>query len=1060
MAQQRVAAHSNYGPPPQLAVAGQLQSQAANSQYPHYQDHLRAQRALNGQHKMLQQQIPSVSGSLFREAPIPPTVQPIATANEAITRNGASATAPPPSSSNLSTMTPDQRLQFLTARQQQHWQQSQLVDQQQFRLQQEQRMEEYGRMYFQDIKQLLPDDKQQSAEQQPLRFQQNGQSNKAAAGTSTAPTAPTVPTVPSAPSASTASAAAPTTRLPSMYNTGSLRVARSARTASTTSGDGTAATANGLGAVRNAPQRLSITVPQGNAMTIRPMTPITFGSMTPTALSVPVMVTPTAAALGDLAFRSIPTMSPPPASSPPAPLALSWEKIPALQHRAVTAGAPTAQLVPFGAVPIGTVPANRVSANRVPAVSTNGVPTNAFSLNAAALNLQSAQSVAAQTLPSAAAAAAVFVPATQTVNAAPTQRPLIDRIRRNQTQRPLVTEEVTEGGHLPQRDFLTVSYPQFGDPSSIFRVVSFNVMPKNAVLRDRQCSQKSALSGFGTRPHYHSWQRRGPLLLREIERVRPDVVSLQGCDRFDYFQQHLSPKGFVGVFERAERPSMAKGLFLGDGVAIFWRTDRFKLSGRRRVVLGDERFVSSIAVMARLKRHFPFLKAGDTESLSDPLNIAHEAAVQWVDERGALQRRWMVLSTKWLYLFREEQQYHRPLCCLDLDGFRRINESSADLNDHSFRIVPLRNNADCGEHVFWTNDPSATAQWIEAIKSAQIGTEIDVWSGQLTVGHSLDAERLRIAQCQQLLRHIASATATPLLEAANIGPVGRAAATPPDDDRKEEGGDGRDLSEQFRKLMMRRIANKHDDDEKSGGGTAKSALPDDGQELSRPLVLCIDTASNALGDALNEVPPLCYAFLTAGSRTTAQHPLYQHSLSKLRAEWPREHRWFLQSAYALGFGEEPEITAFSRFWPLGDDSNDDFRCSIEMPRCSDLLLFSPQHFRVLALLENVKKEWVYGKWNRSLPNADYPSDHTLIAADLEMVWKNRGKAFKERLEREQAEHRRKTAEFEAAAQRAKQRHNGSFLLPPPSARYFSGAPTGALPQHQALPLQQGMQGMY
>lgn len=92
------------------------------------------------------------------------------------------------------------------------------------------------------------------------------------------------------------------------------------------------------------------------------------------------------------------------------------------------------------------------------------------------------------------------------------------------------------------------------------------------------------------------------------------------------------------------------------------------------------------------------------------------------------------------------------------------------------------------------------------------------------------------------------------------------------------------------------------------------------------------------------------------------------------------------------------MTAFNRFWPdTGDDADHrkrskksmDFENSVEMVRCSDLILFSPQHFRVLKIQENMTKEWVYSRWNKSLPNADYPSDHTMVGVEFELAWKNK-----------------------------------------------------------------------
>ena len=581
--------------------------------------------------------------------------------------------------------------------------------------------------------------------------------------------------------------------------------------------------------------------------------------------------------------------------------------------------------------------------------------------------------------------------------------------------------------------------------------------------------------------------------MEEIKRSCPDVVCLQGVDQFDYFQEKLSPSGFIGIHERTEQPSLLKNVYFGDGLAVFWRTERFKLVGRKRVVLGDDRYVSNIALVARLKRHDPFLKADNMEYLQNPINVEHEGMVQVdaaiVDPQStesALQSVWMVLSNHFVYLFRHRQQYHCPLRHFDLDHFCAIKETSDDLNDHSFAVIPKGKTPDGGGGGggairFHTNDPSATTKWIQLLKEAQVGTEIDVWTSQLIHGYSENTEFRRIKQCQELQEHIARVSATDKLPQRFIGYRHRAS----DGDVRGRKGDGtssgggggggaavatKDLSEMFRKMMMNRISKEqagsvpvgggpveptpikamvidpnvhHDDDRKDpeeetpcGGGDGdgdkvetkkkpSSSSCRSGLELSaqsesggdwltggkwsvptklwRPVVLCIDTESNAWGDAMHEIPPLCYTYLTKKSRTTTQNPLYQHSLQRL-AEDPahslQRHSWFLQSAYALGFGEEPELTSFSRFWPAVEveekRSGNTFADSVEVIRCSDLVLFSPQHFRVLKLQENVSKEWVYSKRVRTLPNADYPSDHTLIGVDFELAFKNKVKSAIER----------------------------------------------------------------
>merc|ERR1712087_915294 len=172
-------------------------------------------------------------------------------------------------------------------------------------------------------------------------------------------------------------------------------------------------------------------------------------------------------------------------------------------------------------------------------------------------------------------------------------------------------------------------------------------------------------------------------------------------------------------------------------------------------------------------------------------------------------------------------------------------------------------------------------------------------------------------------------------------------------------------------------------------------------KLHRPLILCVDSESNAWGDAKFRIPPLCYTYLTMRSRNTMKNELYAHSTNQLMADPTmsmERHQWILQSAYALGFNAEPEVTAFNRYWPheITEDNNVknnifaqrkklDFSQSIEICKCSDFILFSPRNFRVLQLLEPLKKDWIYSKWNKTLPNVDYPSDHIMIGVQFELA---------------------------------------------------------------------------
>ena len=103
--------------------------------------------------------------------------------------------------------------------------------------------------------------------------------------------------------------------------------------------------------------------------------------------------------------------------------------------------------------------------------------------------------------------------------------------------------------------------------------------------------RNDGLQGYRTHTNYFSWGRRGPLLIEEIKKGKPDIICLQGCDQFDYFQEKLTPRGFFGVYERTTKPLQMQNVYFGDGLATFWRTEKFELSGRQKFLLGDNRFV-------------------------------------------------------------------------------------------------------------------------------------------------------------------------------------------------------------------------------------------------------------------------------------------------------------------------------------------------------------------------------------------------------------------------------------------------------------------------------------
>ena len=593
-------------------------------------------------------------------------------------------------------------------------------------------------------------------------------------------------------------------------------------------------------------------------------------------------------------------------------------------------------------------------------------------------------------------------------------------------------------------------------------------------------------------------------MIEEIKKGKPDIICLQGCDQFDYFQEKLTPRGFIGIYERTTKPLQMQNVYFGDGLAIFWRTEKFELSGRQKFLLGDNRFISNIALLARLKRRSPFIDPTNMDFLRNPQNIVYESYIKCKSICGD-NNVWCVLSTKFLYLFAEKQHYENAIKYFDLDTFYQIKNSNSNLNDTSFVLYSKKDDKQSMLE-FETNDINKNLMWIKHIRTQQIGTELDVWNTHLIEGHSVKCEYRRVKQVQVLFECMARASAQNNLIDKNIGSkynpystgnnsqntnqykfyqdvldskakMGRkhtdlsilskgiGGASPSASKRSNKSkkdSDGGDLAERFKKMMEKRIQksetaklpvridpnikdnDKASDDEKKEeqeeeeeddrpklsldpivSSKKKPILPIGGHnngmnngkdnddppfqvptQLHRPVILCADTESNAHGDYMYQIPPLSYTYLTLKSRTTQNTQLYEYSIKQLQSDPALQtdrHSWFLQSAYALGFGSEPELTSFNRYWPheatdtqtngLGINNNNllqqtkkiDFMKSIEIAKCSDVILFSPQHFRVLKLLQPLRRDWILNKWNKTLPNIDYPSDHSMIGVEFELA---------------------------------------------------------------------------
>lgn len=271
-----------------------------------------------------------------------------------------------------------------------------------------------------------------------------------------------------------------------------------------------------------------------------------------------------------------------------------------------------------------------------------------------------------------------------------------------------------------------------------------------------------------------------------------------------------------------------------------------------------------------------------------------------------------------------------------------------------------------------------------------------------------------------------------------------------------------ELAERFKKIMLSRISDdsekadaaedeKADKEEATAGGPEAEGKgtkprsrfetkPKTGrayyekihkpQLLKRPVILCVDTGGDCyplrpkptkVGESMR-VDIQSYAYLTWRSRTTKELPrntgvreedLLPLPEQSVHGNW---HGFFLQSAYALGFGHEPEFTNYYVT-----------RWNTPYTRTKNFIMFTPQNFRVINLLDAHSREWIQSQETAALPCANYPSDHILVGCDFEV------------------------ATFKAIPAIEKPREHPAKYTEATAPRYYPPAPTGMRPLSQMPP---------
>jgi len=122
-------------------------------------------------------------------------------------------------------------------------------------------------------------------------------------------------------------------------------------------------------------------------------------------------------------------------------------------------------------------------------------------------------------------------------------------------------------------------------------VLQFNVLADSL----SQSSMHGKLAFPHTDQSVLPWDRRGPMVLAAICEHHHDIIALEECDKFNYFETALKPKGYAGVFHK-------KGGGSYDGCALFYDTSSFTLKSKLDVKYTDlgDKGASQVAIIATL----------------------------------------------------------------------------------------------------------------------------------------------------------------------------------------------------------------------------------------------------------------------------------------------------------------------------------------------------------------------------------------------------------------------------------------------------------------------------
>jgi len=138
--------------------------------------------------------------------------------------------------------------------------------------------------------------------------------------------------------------------------------------------------------------------------------------------------------------------------------------------------------------------------------------------------------------------------------------------------------------------------PSITTPGPTIKVMQFNMLADGLSTAYRWT--KTEKSFIGVDQECLQWTYRGLRIVEEMLRFEPDLIAIEECDRIDFLSRWLSPRGYDHCFQpktsspirhvikamAAERGMEPDALSMPpDGVAIFFKTQRFRLSDSAKI---------------------------------------------------------------------------------------------------------------------------------------------------------------------------------------------------------------------------------------------------------------------------------------------------------------------------------------------------------------------------------------------------------------------------------------------------------------------------------------------